>query len=333
MTISHARLARRAVASSSMSDPHSALFARGWYLVAWSADLAPGQVVPLRCFARDFALYRTDDGKAVLVDAHCPHLGAHLGHGGRVRGCQIECPFHAWRFGPEGRCEAIPYASRIPPGAAVRSHRVREHSGMILAWYAADDASPDYEVPELDELSNPAWTALAKSQIEIATQPREVIENIGDVAHFYPVHKTKMDQFEVIIDGPRATQRSAGNGRNLKGEKIPVESVATYHGPAVQFTRLTWAFPMVLINAHVPIDGERLQIHFGVSVRTGAGVTLPPKVLDALVASARDGYFQDVAIWEHKRFRERPHLVDGDGPIAEVRRWYASFLRSERVTT
>jgi 3-ketosteroid 9alpha-monooxygenase subunit A len=307
-------------------------FARGWYLIGWSADLERGRVLPVRYFARDFVLYRGEDGVPVLLDAHCPHLGAHLGYGGKVRGCEIECPFHAWRFGPDGRCRIVPYSDHIPPRAQVRAHPVREHSGMIFAWHAADGAVPEYEVPELPELSDPAWTPLARSQMEIATQGREVIENIGDRAHFYPVHKTKMDEFEVIIDGPRATQRTVGVGRNLRGEKIRVETVATNHGPAVQFTRLAWAFPMLLVNAHIPIDETRLLVRFAASLRAGEGVTLPPAVLEAHVASARDGYFQDVAIWENKRWRDRPLLVDGDGPIGTVRRWYASFFPGEPAT-
>ena len=31
--------------------------------------------------------------------------------------------------------------------------------------------------------------------------------------------------------------------------------------------------------------------------------------------AARDGYFEDVAIWENKCWRDRPILADGDGPI------------------
>lgn len=301
-------------------------FARGWYLVAWSVELGPGDVKPLRYFARDFVLYRGDDGVAVMLDAHCPHLGAHLGYGGRVKGSEIACPFHGWRFGADGVCAAIPYASRVPPRAGVRSHLVREHGGMILVWYGPPSAVPDYEVPPASELGSAAWTPLERAEIAIGTQAREVIENIADLAHFYPVHNTKIDVFEVTIDGPRATQRTVGKGRNLNGEKIDVESVATYHGPAVQFTRLAWAYPMFLVNAHIPIDENRLLLRFGVALRAGEGVTLPRAVIDAHVASARNGYFQDVAIWENKCWRDRPALVEGDGPIAKVRRWYAAFI-------
>ncbi len=301
-------------------------FARGWYLVSWSDDLEPGGVKPLRYFGKDYVLFRGEDGGANLLDAHCPHLGAHLGYGGRVEGNDIICPFHAWRFGASGRCTEVPYASRIPPRAAVNAYRVQEHSGMIVAYFGGDGSAPDYEVPVIEELDDEAWTPLQRAQIEIATQPREVIENIADLAHFLPVHNTLIDEFEVIIEGPRATQRSLGRGHNLKGDPIPVVSVATYHGPAIQVTRLQWAYDMVLINSHVPIEDNKLLLRFGVILKAGKGVTLPPEVLEAHVAAARNGYFEDVAIWENKRWRDQPLLTDGDGPIADVRNWYNSFF-------
>ncbi|MCZ6807504.1 MAG: Rieske 2Fe-2S domain-containing protein [Deltaproteobacteria bacterium] len=301
-------------------------FAEGWYMVCWSADLGPRAVMPLRYFARDFVLFRGETGKPTLLDAHCPHLGAHLGYGGCVEGDDIVCPFHAWRFSSEGRCVDVPYASRIPPRAALRSYPVAEHSEMILAYIGPEGSSPRYEVPPIEELDDPAWTSLERAEITIATQPREVIENVADKAHFRQVHNQTIDQFEMIIDGPRATQRTIGRGGTLDGKPISVETVATYHGPAVQFTHLMWAYDMVLINAHVPIDEENLILRFGVMLYTGEGVELDRNVILTHMAAARDGYFQDVAIWEHKRWRDKPLLADGDGPIGEIRKWYQSFF-------
>ncbi|HVM63785.1 MAG TPA: Rieske 2Fe-2S domain-containing protein, partial [Acidimicrobiales bacterium] len=65
----------------------------GWYLLCESAAVGKGDVVPLRYFGRDLVLYRTEQGRAVVVDAHCPHMGAHLGYGGVVDGEGIRCPF------------------------------------------------------------------------------------------------------------------------------------------------------------------------------------------------------------------------------------------------
>jgi 3-ketosteroid 9alpha-monooxygenase subunit A len=307
-------------------------FAKGWYLICWSDDLQPETVMPLRYFGRDYVVFRGEDGAATLLTAHCPHLGAHLGFGGHVVGNEIVCPFHAWRFDSSGRCTNVPYAKRIPPRAAVDAYPVQEHSGMVLAYFGPTGSEADYEVPRIEEMDDPAWTSLQRSHIEIATQPREVIENIGDLAHFMPVHNTLIDDFEVTIDGPRATQYSVGRGHNLKNEPIPVVSIATYHGPAVQLTRLQWAYDMVLINTHIPIEENRLLLRFGVMLKAGAGVTLSPQVLEAHVAAARDGYFEDVAIWENKRWRDEPMLADGDGPIGKVREWYDSFFEDAVAT-
>ena len=41
------------------------------------------------CLRERLLLFRTEDGCASVLDAHCRHLGAHLGYGGEVEG-QIE---------------------------------------------------------------------------------------------------------------------------------------------------------------------------------------------------------------------------------------------------
>ena len=67
----------------------------GWFALAFSSDLEPGDVQPLYVFDEHLVLFRTDNGVAHATAAFCPHLGAHLGHGGRVEGDHLVCPFHA----------------------------------------------------------------------------------------------------------------------------------------------------------------------------------------------------------------------------------------------
>lgn len=58
-------------------------------------------------------VFRDQEGKASVLDAYCPHLGANLAVGGRVVGNCIECPFHGWQFrGDDGKCVKIPYAEK-----------------------------------------------------------------------------------------------------------------------------------------------------------------------------------------------------------------------------
>lgn len=57
----------------------------GWFQVAWSADVKPGQVLPIEYFDRKLVVWRDDDGATHVNDAFCPHLGAHFGYGGQVQ--------------------------------------------------------------------------------------------------------------------------------------------------------------------------------------------------------------------------------------------------------
>ena len=99
-------------------------------------------------------------GDVVILDAHCPHLGAHLGHGGCGVGESIRCPFHHWEFDGSGACAAVPYAKRIPARARLATCPVVEKNGLILFHHDRDGAEPTFEVPDVPEIGGPGWTEL-----------------------------------------------------------------------------------------------------------------------------------------------------------------------------
>ena len=86
----------------------------GWFVVSYANELKIGDVKAVRYFGQDQVLFRGESGKAAMLDAYCPHLGAHLGHGGLVKKDCIECPFHAWEWDSNGKVAHIPYAKNIP---------------------------------------------------------------------------------------------------------------------------------------------------------------------------------------------------------------------------
>src|SRR5689334_12913859 len=92
-------------------------FPNGWFCVALSKDIPKKAVKPLRYFGRDLVAFRTEDDKVAVLDAYCPHLGAHLGHGGRVEKDCVVCPFHGWKFDTNGQCASVPYAKKKPGNA------------------------------------------------------------------------------------------------------------------------------------------------------------------------------------------------------------------------
>ena len=56
----------------------------GWFMVGWSAEFAAGETRPLRYFGEDLVAYRDEVGELHVLSGHCRHLGAHIGHGGKV---------------------------------------------------------------------------------------------------------------------------------------------------------------------------------------------------------------------------------------------------------
>src|SRR5438874_10167464 len=87
--------------------PHAG-YPTGWFQIAWADELGPGQVRPLRYFGRDLVLFRTTSGSYRVLDAHCQHMGAHLGHGGTVEAECIVCPYHGWSWDGDGRNTMVP---------------------------------------------------------------------------------------------------------------------------------------------------------------------------------------------------------------------------------
>ena len=302
-------------------------YPRGWFLVQFSDELAPGQVKPLRYFGQDLVIYRGEGGAVKVLDAFCPHLGAHLGHGGKVRGDSIQCPFHAWRFDGDGQCVEIPYASRVPPQAKVPCWPVAEKNGMIFVWHDPQRGAPDWALPDLDDvLSGGRFTAWNHSVLEIATHPREIVENIVDTAHFMPVHGTSAKKFRNEFHGHVAVQHNEGVAYPLGGGEDPYTLTATYYGPGYMVTHMKGVLESVLINAHTPVEPNLLHLRFAVALKQDGDRQISRAFTDRYIDNLRRGYLQDVAIWEHKVYRERPMLSENDGEIGNLRRWYRQFF-------
>lgn len=311
-------------------------FPRGWYRVADSTRLPRGRIVPLRAFGRELVLLRGGDGAPLLFDAHCPHLGTHLGYGGRVVDGVIECPFHGWRFDAHGQCVFVPRARAIPPRARLQPWHVRDINGVVMAWFDASDGAPAWGIPDVPERSSRDWTAFHPAkQWTIATHVQEIVENGMDLAHFPHVHHQQTAGAEsrgIEIDGPTLTHRTVqhhnifGIGKRL-GWHVSGTLDITCHalGCVVNRARIRDGISLdyCVVFYFLPIDGERVAVHSYYSIRRKGIWTRP-----LLHMAMRDGSYtidQDVPIWENKLYRPRPLLSDADGPILQFRKWAAQF--------
>lgn len=300
-------------------------FPWGWFVVSFSSELKAGEVKPLRYFGQDLVLFRTQEGAAKILDAFCPHMGAHLGYGGIVEGGDLKCPFHAWKFDGDGRCTDVPYAKKIPPKARVECWPVQERNGMIFVWHDPEKGPPRYEIPIMPELETTDWTPWNHSVLRVQTHPREIVENVVDIGHFIPVHGTHIEKFSNEFDGHMATQINSGTAYPLGGGKDHYSLRATYYGPGYQATQMNGVLHSLLVNAHTPVDAGSLDLRFAVSLRITESREKTDMFAQKYIDNLRNGFLQDIRIWEHKAFREVPVLCDGDGPIIRLRKWYQQF--------
>lgn len=295
-----------------------------WYAVAPSSDLAAGEVRPLGYVGRSLVLFRTESGRAGVLDAYCAHLGAHLGIGGEVVDESLQCPFHAWRFDVEGRCTSVPYAKRIPPTARVRHYPTVEQNGFVWMWFDPAGGEPDFEIPELEQIASDDWVETFRHTWTIKTQIQEMGENGVDSAHFPTVHgSAEVPDSDVTEDGPC---RKAVQYTHLETSKGRASSVIEVHsiGMGFGFTRFTGICDTVSMNLMTPIDEASTEFSVVFLQRAGAK---GQGVARAICRDLEKQVNEDIPIWENKMYRERPILCDGDGPIPAYRRWCAQFYR------
>nr|QJE50397.1 neverland [Diaphanosoma celebensis] len=169
------------------------VFPNGWFAILESQDLKVGQVRAVDALGENWVVFRTEEGKAAVLDAYCPHLGAHLAIGGKVVGNNIECPFHGWQFRDrDGQCTAVPYAKKVPEFARVPCWPVREVNGFIFVWYHAEKKEPLWHVPVIPEVESKRWVYRGRTDYLINAHIQEIPENGADVAHLGHLHAPSM---------------------------------------------------------------------------------------------------------------------------------------------
>jgi phthalate 4,5-dioxygenase oxygenase subunit len=85
------------------------LFRQYWIPVTPAPDLQEpgGRQIRVKLLGEDLVLFRTRNGKVGLIGAYCPHRLGPLFFG-RVEDDGLRCPYHGWKFAPEGRCMEMP---------------------------------------------------------------------------------------------------------------------------------------------------------------------------------------------------------------------------------
>lgn len=301
----------------------------GWYVIDYSCNVIAGTLKRVQAFDQEWLLFRGENNSVGMTDPYCPHLGADIGFGGQVSGDNLRCPFHHWEFDHNGWCKEIPYANKMPrlcsQQPVLRTLPTLERYGMIWCWYHPDAIEPTFDVPTIPEMLDNSYIEPRHNEWEIGTCLQEIGENSIDTPHLKFLHG--------------APEIPSGGGE-INGQIFSFSIGDNYitgeiHGPGVQLvTHTVNGVSMLMFSTPLPLTREKTltRMHFTFpdfpeysNERKTAEHIYQHSMGEADGEESAGFEAVDLIVWNNKKYREKPILCDGDGPIALWRRYFKQF--------
>ena len=248
-----------------------------WYMAALADTLFPGQLRREILLGEPVLLGRMRDGKAFALRDICPHRGVPLSAGRVLEENTVECPYHGWRFKPDGVCSLIPSLAEAEDMDAskirVRAYHLREQDGLIWVYMPAsghEAQPPQIEPPKVGvPNARPRWR---ESQTFKCHMDHAVI-GLMDPAHAPYVHgrwwwkrasRLKEKAYGPIARGFVMTRHQPSKpAYRLLGGDVTTE--ITFELPGIRFenirgTLLGRQIDVVGLTVCTPIDAETTQV-------------------------------------------------------------------------
>ncbi|HEV2140600.1 MAG TPA: aromatic ring-hydroxylating dioxygenase subunit alpha [Candidatus Dormibacteraeota bacterium] len=204
-----------------------------WHPIARVEQLAGGGPLAARLLGEDIVLWRSGDEFHAWRDL-CVHRGTRLSLGKVVGGASLECPYHGWTYGANGRCILMPaHPEQTPPArACVEVYRTEVAHGLVGVSLGTGSAP----VPTFELLEDPSHSVLMAGPYRVKASGPRVVENFLDVGHFPFVHegilgdraRPEIAEYEATFDA---------NGVVATGVKVfQPDPYATGEGSVVTYT-------------------------------------------------------------------------------------------------
>jgi phenylpropionate dioxygenase-like ring-hydroxylating dioxygenase large terminal subunit len=315
----------------------------GWFHIGWSAEIAPGEVKPMTYFGEELVAFRSEDGRLAVLDAHCHHLGAHLGYGGKVKGDCVACPYHGWEWDLEGANARIPYQDR-PVNKRLRKWPTLERHGLIFAWCDPAGGPPRWDLPDLFKdfeglepvAEDSFYPCYPQAVVDKPGEPfpaQFMMENAADTTHFKFTHGTP--EYPQLLEfherGAWWTDTMGFISPKTKQVAMTLHQIMPNIG--LSFTMFNGPGAYRLILSGTPVDQKTSHMRVSYFLpRVSESWDVMPDKLAAFAASTDELYEEDARIWRHQRFQQRPVFAAQDvAGYTSYRRWSEKFYEADRV--
>ncbi|MEM7155854.1 MAG: Rieske 2Fe-2S domain-containing protein [Myxococcota bacterium] len=336
-------------------------YVHDWFSPLRSCDVVEGQITNFEFMGNKLIAFRDEAGKVVVLDAICPHFGAHRGVGGRVENGCVRCPFHGLHFDGTGQCVKGDFVGAETRLGHVKSTPWTAHeiASSIFIWNGTDRQNPDRPLPLLEPGFFDGWSTPVTNDGR-PLKPTNVFfptENIIDIQHFYAVHFWELDDVErhpaEDIDGSFAaimnmTFKLGAQSPHAIVRKLGKAYTSPFHfdvrvfGPGLAVSKATLTpeqggLQIMNIILITPVNPTDCHIRVISSVKNTIdhpvnrlakrllGKGLEDALARIFLAVATKDFDGDEMIWTNREFLPNPKPVPDDGPIIAYRKWCEKF--------
>jgi nitrite reductase/ring-hydroxylating ferredoxin subunit len=223
-----------------------------WYLFGSARRLGLGPF-SREVFGRLLVAFRTASGRLIALDGRCSHQGADLGEG-CVVGEELQCAFHHWRYGSDGRCTHIPAASHILQLARQHSYPIVERHGWLFVFNRSEAAFP---LPFFADADARDCVAARPLEFDAECPWYMVSGNSFDVQHFRAGHHRDLIETPVV-DCPHPHARRMRLTLAVCGQSLSDRLLRRFVGPQVEVSMTNWGGVVVVVQGKFRRTTSRL---------------------------------------------------------------------------
>jgi len=155
-----------------------------WFVATQSHQLQK-KLSAIKVLGVPLVLARDDQGNPFALVDRCPHRQVPLS-AGRMTKHGVQCPYHGWVFGSDGRCRKIPglLPGEAPPAVSAQTAQCLDMGGWV--WVRLSGA--DSVVPPAS-MTTPLENAVVLTWEDRWNAPAiDAIENFLDPLHTHTIH-------------------------------------------------------------------------------------------------------------------------------------------------
>jgi methyltransferase (TIGR00027 family) len=174
-----------------LQDHSKASFRNVWYAVAYSSQVGNGTVFATRLWGEPIVLYRDAEGSLVAAKDSCPHRSAPLSMGKMNEQGNLECFYHGWSFGEDGKCKTVPtkggsVSEGFAKKACLQTYAVEERDDLIYIWHGENVLTADAR--KLPKLRKDVRTYPVDTVLDYNVDFEYIVENNLDSPHLFWLH-------------------------------------------------------------------------------------------------------------------------------------------------